>query len=488
MARADIQYVCQSCGASYTKWSGRCEACASWNTILEEIDIPSIGTGANASSSASVRRRSGKIDFTSLAGHSEAAPRQPTGLAELDRALGGGLVRGSAVLIGGDPGVGKSTLLLQAAASMARNGGAVAYISGEEAVAQIQDRARRLGVAESGVSLAAETDLNLILEGLKHLKPDLAIIDSIQTVWSEAAGAAPGTVVQVRACAHELVRFAKKSGTSVILVGHVTKDGQIAGPRVMEHMVDATLYFEGDRGHQFRILRAVKNRFGPVDEIGVFEMAEAGLRETPNPSALFLDSTGLRASGAAVFAAVEGSRPMLVEIQALTAQLNPGTPRRTVVGWDNARLSMILAVLETRCGLSFAGRDVYLSVSGGLKLTEPAADLAVAAALASAAFDKPLPKDMVAFGEIALSGAIRPAGRADVRLKEAAKLGFRRALAARAVEGAEPYVPTRRASGRNTPEQGRLPGATKEDKPFEVTRLTSVQEAIDLIRQGFEGD
>ncbi len=475
MARPEIRYVCQSCGAASSKWSGRCEACGAWNTVLEEIDIPTIGTGG--ASLASARKRVGKMEFTDLAGHEQAAPRRPTGISELDRALGGGLVKGSAILIGGDPGVGKSTLLLQAAASLARNGGSAAYISGEEAVGQVQDRARRLNVAEQSVALAAETDLKLIIDGLKILKPDLAIIDSVQTLWSEAAGAAPGTVVQVRACAHELVRFAKKSGTAVVLVGHVTKDGQIAGPRVMEHMVDATLYFEGERGHQFRILRAVKNRFGPVDEIGVFEMAESGLRETPNPSALFLDSSGVRASGAAIFAAVEGTRPMLVEIQALTAQLNPGTPRRTVVGWDSARLSMILAVLETRCGVSFAGRDVYLSVSGGLKLTEPSADLAVGAALISAAFDQPLPRDMVFFGEIALSGAVRPAARADTRLKEAAKLGFKQALC---------------AQNDLPPEPGRpgIPNSRQKHSPvasdgLNVRRIENAGQLVELIRNGF---
>jgi DNA repair protein RadA/Sms len=305
----------------------------------------------------------------------------------------------------------------------------VAYVTGEEAEAQIQDRARRLCVADAPVRLAAETDLRKILDGLKALKPDLVVVDSIQTVWADGVEAAPGTVAQVRACVHELVRFAKRTGAAMLLVGHVTKDGQIAGPRVVEHLVDAVIYFEGERGMPFRILRAVKNRFGPTDEIGVFEMIEAGLKETPNPSALFLGASGERASGAAVFAGVEGSRPVLVEIQALASPAAYGTARRAVVGWDSARLAMILAVLETRCSLGFAGRDVYLSVAGGLRITEPAADLAVAAALISALTDEPLPKDCVAFGEVALSGEIRPAGRTDLRLKEAAKLGFKTALA-----------------------------------------------------------
>jgi DNA repair protein RadA/Sms len=369
------------------------------------------------------------LAFVELAGDAEPPSRLASGISEFDRVCGGGLVPASAILVGGDPGVGKSTLLLQAAAALARNGQSVAYITGEEAEAQVQDRARRLKAEQSPVQLAAETDLRKILEGLKQLKPDVAIVDSIQTVWADGVEAAPGTVAQVRACAHELVRFAKKSGCVLILVGHVTKDGQIAGPRVVEHLVDAVIYFEGERGMPFRILRAVKNRFGPTDEIGVFEMLEQGLVETPNPSALFLGGAGERPSGAAVFAGVEGSRPVLVEIQALAAPTAYGTPRRAVVGWDSSRLAMILAVLETRCGLSFSGRDVYLSVAGGLRITEPAADLAVAAALISALADRPLPKDCVIFGEVALSGEVRPAGRADLRLKEAAKLGFSSAFA-----------------------------------------------------------
>ncbi|HRK65024.1 MAG TPA: DNA repair protein RadA, partial [Terricaulis sp.] len=328
-------------------------------------------------------------------------------------------------------------------AALGRRGMSVAYVTGEEAEAQVQERARRLKAADAPVQLAAETDLRKILEGLKTLRPDVVIVDSIQTVWADGVEAAPGTVAQVRACAHELVRFAKKSGAVLILVGHVTKDGQIAGPRVVEHLVDAVIYFEGERGMPFRILRAVKNRFGPTDEIGVFEMVEQGLVETPNPSALFLGESGERASGAAVFAGVEGSRPVLVEIQALAAPSAYGTPRRAVVGWDSARLAMILAVLETRCGLSFAGRDVYLSVAGGLRITEPAADLAVAAALISSLTDQPLPKHCVAFGEVALSGEVRPAGRSDLRLKEAAKLGFEQAFAPQQKKGANGGVSIR---------------------------------------------
>jgi len=439
MAKPQHVYTCQACGAIWPKWAGKCEACGEWNTLVEET-ARAVVPGALA---APTGKKSKALAFVELAGEQEPPERIASGISEFDRVCGGGLVPASAILIGGDPGVGKSTLLLQAAAALARRGQSVAYVTGEEAEAQVQERARRLKAGDAPVQLAAETDLRKILEGLKALKPDVVIVDSIQTVWADGVEAAPGTVAQVRACAHELVRFAKKSGAVLILVGHVTKDGQIAGPRVVEHLVDAVIYFEGERGMPFRILRAVKNRFGPTDEIGVFEMVEQGLVETPNPSALFLGASGARASGAAVFAGVEGSRPVLVEIQALAAPSAYGTPRRAVVGWDSARLAMILAVLETRCGLSFAGRDVYLSVAGGLRITEPAADLAVAAALISSLTDTPLPAQSVAFGEVALSGEVRPAGRSDLRLKEAAKLGFEHAFAPPQKKGARAEVKVR---------------------------------------------
>ena len=425
MAKTDLIFVCQSCGAISAKWQGKCDACGAWNSMAEESAKPAAPGGM----AAPTGKRGKALAFAELSGTAVAPPRMMSGIGEFDRVCGGGLVPSSAVLIGGDPGVGKSTLLLQVATALAKTGKTVAYVTGEEAEAQVQDRARRLGAADAPVMLAAETDLRKILDGLRALKPDVVIVDSIQTMWADGVESAPGTVTQVRACAHELVRFAKKGGAAVLLVGHVTKDGQIAGPRVVEHLVDAVIYFEGERGLPFRILRAVKNRFGPTDEIGVFEMKERGLEETPNPSALFLGVQGARASGAAVFAGVEGTRPVLVEIQALAAPAAYGTPRRAVVGWDSARLAMILAVLETRCGLGFGGRDVYLSVAGGLRITEPAADLAVAAALISALADEPLPEDTVAFGEVALSGDVRPAGRTELRLKEAAKLGFKSAFA-----------------------------------------------------------
>ncbi|MAP48657.1 MAG: DNA repair protein RadA [Oceanicaulis sp.] len=434
MARSDTVYVCQSCGGVHAKWAGRCDACGSWNTLVEESGASApLGSSAKAPSRSTRRSR---LELVDLGSATEDPKRFETGLRELDRVAGGGLVPGSAVLVGGDPGIGKSTLLLQAVALLAKAGAKAVYISGEEAADQVRRRARRLGLADAPVALAAETSLEVILDGLKKETPDIAVIDSVQTLWSDQLAAAPGTVAQVRACAQELVRFAKKKNTIIILVGHVTKDGQIAGPRVVEHMVDAVLYFEGERSHQFRILRAVKNRFGPTDEIGVFEMVDAGLQEVANPSALFLDGRGEAASGAAVFAGMEGTRPVLTEIQALVAPAAFGTPRRAVVGWDSGRLAMVLAVLEARCGLGFGGRDVYLNVAGGLKINEPAADLAVAAALISSFLDTPLPAEGVAFGEISLSGDVRPVGRADARLKEAAKLGFNRALAPEGVEGA----------------------------------------------------
>ena len=430
MPKPSSVFVCQSCGTVHAKWAGRCDACAEWNTLVEEAQ-------SQNAKPAHKRRKGRGLEFVDLGGDSHDVPRLKTGISELDRVTGGGLVPGSALLVGGDPGIGKSTLLLQATGSLAREGIRTAYISGEESTGQVRRRAKRLEVSDTPVSLAAETSLGPILDALTAEKPQVVIIDSIQTLWTDQLGAAPGTVAQVRACAQELTRFAKKTGACVILVGHVTKDGQIAGPRVVEHMVDAVLYFEGDRAHQFRILRGHKNRFGPTDEIGVFEMRETGLAEVPNPSALFLDGRGEASTGAAVFAGLEGSRPVLTEIQALVAPAAFGTPRRAVVGWDSGRLAMVLAVLEARCGVSFAGKDVYLNVAGGLRINEPAADLAVAAAIASSAFDMPLPSDSVVFGEISLSGDVRPVGRADARLKEAAKLGFKRAIAPHPIKSKE---------------------------------------------------
>lgn len=424
MARDSLLFVCKSCGAVHSKWAGQCSACGEWNALVEESKAAPPG----AMKPASTARGRG-VQFETLQSDTPEPPRIVTGVTEFDRVCGGGVVPGSAILLGGDPGVGKSTLLLEVTAKAARNGAKVAYISGEEAIEQIRARAKRMGVADADVALASATALRDILTTLKRDPFDIVIIDSIQTLWSDAHEAGPGSITQVRACAAELVRLAKNGGPAIVLVGHVTKDGQIAGPRVVEHMVDAVLSFEGERGYPFRILRAGKNRFGATDEIGVFEMGDSGLREVPNPSALFLGEGKDRAPGAAVFAGIEGSRPVLVEIQALVAPSAYGTPRRAVVGWDSGRLAMLLAVLEARCGLGFGDKDVYLNVAGGMRINEPAADLAAAAALISSALDMPLPQGCVVFGEIGLSGEVRAVGRAEARLREAQKLGFERALA-----------------------------------------------------------
>ena len=433
MARPPVPvFTCTACGAVHKKWAGRCDACGAWNSIVEEAPLSAGGGKALAAKGRT-------IPLSDLASEEAPPPRTRSGLDEFDRVLGGGLVPASAILLGGDPGIGKSTLLLQATAAFARKGLKCLYISGEEAAAQVRMRAQRLGLAEAPVALGAETNLRDILTTLDAERPGLAVIDSIQTMWADTVEAAPGSVAQVRAASHELVSFAKRRGVSVILVGHVTKEGQIAGPRVVEHMVDTVLYFEGERGHQFRLLRAVKNRFGPADEIGVFEMTGGGLAQVANPSALFLSERGQAQPGSAVFAGIEGTRPVLTEIQALVAPSTLASPRRTVVGLDSGRVSTILAVLEARCGIPFAGLDVFLNVAGGMRLNEPAADLAVACALLSAREDVALPPELVIFGEISLSGALRPVGQAENRLKEAAKLGFSQAIAPQAtrVEGSE---------------------------------------------------
>jgi DNA repair protein RadA/Sms len=432
VAKSRSQFVCQACGNVSNRWAGKCESCGEWNTIVEEDP-----TGGIASGPASLRSsRKGRIvALTQLSGEIEDAPRIASGIAELDRATGGGFVRGSAILIGGDPGIGKSTLLMQAAAALASRGHRVVYVSGEEAVAQVRLRAQRLGVAGASVELAAETNVEDILATISDGKrPDLVVLDSIQTLWTDLADSAPGTVTQVRASAQAVIKYAKSTGAAVVLVGHVTKEGQIAGPRVVEHMVDAVLYFEGEGGHHFRILRTVKNRFGATDEIGVFEMSDKGLREVANPSELFLGERHAKAPGSAVFAGMEGTRPVLVEIQALVAPTSLGTPRRAVVGWDGSRLSMILAVLEAHCGVRFGQHDVYLNVAGGYRISEPAADLAAAAALVSSLAGLALPADCVYFGEISLSGAVRAVAHAQQRLKEAEKLGFSQAVLPRGSE------------------------------------------------------
>ncbi|WP_343712944.1 DNA repair protein RadA [Inquilinus sp.] len=423
MAKNATRYICQNCGTSYTRWAGRCDSCGEWNTLVEEVveAAPKAFGGAKAGGGRA-------IAFTDLASATIDEPRWRSGNDEFDRVCGGGIVPGSAILIGGDPGIGKSTLLLQV---LCRLAGSIecAYVSGEEAVDQIRMRAQRLGLAQAPVRLAASSNVRDIIAAMDRADgPKVVVIDSIQTMFLDALESAPGTVAQVRASAAELIRHAKRRGTALLIVGHVTKDGAIAGPRVLEHMVDTVLYFEGERGHQFRILRAVKNRFGATDEIGVFEMTDGGLAEVSNPSELFLADRSGDVSGAAVFAGLEGTRPVLVEIQALVAPSPLGTPRRAVVGWDNARLAMVLAVLEARCGVAIGMNDVYLNVAGGLRIAEPAADLAVAAALLSSLTGVPVPRDTVVFGEIGLSGEIRAVGQGDARLKEAAKLGFAAAI------------------------------------------------------------
>ena len=431
MARREQSFICQNCGAAYGRWQGKCDACGEWNTIAEESSAT-----ARPSLPGRTPRKGRLFALEPLAGAAHDAPRLASALAEFDRVTGGGFVRGSVLLLGGDPGIGKSTLLIQVAAALAVGGHRAIYISGEEAVAQVRLRAERLGLSGAKIELAAETSVEDIIATLSEREtPRLVIIDSIQTMWTDAVESAPGTVTQVRGSAQALIRFAKRLGVAVILVGHVTKDGQIAGPRVVEHMVDAVLSFEGEGSHQFRILRAVKNRFGPTDEIGVFEMTGAGLREIANPSELFLSERDLGSPGTAVFAGIEGSRPLLVEIQALVAPTSLGTPRRAVVGWDQSRLAMVLAVLEAHCGVRLSGHDVYLNVAGGLRIQEPAADLAAAAALVSSLANAPLPADAVYFGEVSLSGAVRPVAQAAARLKEAQKLGFARAVVPEAARG-----------------------------------------------------
>jgi DNA repair protein RadA/Sms len=468
MARAQARFACQECGAVHAKWVGRCESCGAWNSLVEEAPREAVPKGIGAKGSGGGKAR--PIDIVGLRGSTAMPPRRTSGIAEFDRVCGGGLVAGSALLVGGDPGIGKSTLLLQVVAALASRSAKAGetlgclYISGEEAIDQVRMRAERLAVSAAPVELATATSIRDIAATLdREDRPQIVIIDSIQTMYLDTLDSAPGTVSQVRAAAQELIRLAKRRGFTVILVGHVTKEGVIAGPRVLEHMVDTVLYFEGERGHQFRILRAVKNRFGPTDEIGVFEMTDAGLSEVPNPSALFLAERSHDVSGAAIFAGMEGTRPVLVEIQALVAPSPPGTPRRAVVGWDGNRLAMIMAVLDARCGLAIGANDIYLNVAGGLRIGEPAADLAVAAALISALTEQPVPPECVVFGEIGLSGEVRAVSQSDARLKEAGKLGFTSAL-----------IPPRRGKGGKMPREGGIG----------VTEITHLRDLVARFMQG----
>ena len=425
MSKKGVEFVCQNCGSTYPKWQGKCDSCGEWNTIVEEK------SGGEGYSSISPKKKGRMIEFVPLTGEEKALTRIKTGIKELNRVTGGGLVPGSVILVGGDPGIGKSTLLLQVTAKIASSNtqDECYYISGEEAIDQVRIRAKRLHLETSPVKLASATEVKDIIATLEKSNASVVVIDSIQTMYLDEVESTPGSVAQVRACAYELIKLAKKKGFVLFLVGHVTKQGAIAGPRVLEHMVDTVLYFEGERGHHFRILRAVKNRFGATDEIGVFEMQDQGLVEVENPSALFLAERQGNVSGSCVFAGIEGSRPVLVEIQALVSQTSYASPKRAVVGWDSNRLAMVLAVLETRCGMNLSSQDIYLNIAGGLKITEPAADLAVAMAVISSLTNKALPSDTVIFGEIGLSGEIRAVSQASARLKEAEKLGFKSAIA-----------------------------------------------------------
>lgn len=424
MAKSKSIYSCTECGATSPKWQGQCPGCGGWNTLVETIAEPSPSANRYAAAGAGA-----KLQHLSEIRPREE-PRLPSGLEEFDRVLGGGLVAGGVVLIGGDPGIGKSTLLLQALSKMAAEKRVVLYVSGEESAEQVALRARRLQVPTEGLALLAEISLERVLATLAGQKPavEVAVIDSIQTMYSEALQSAPGSVAQVRECAAQLTRYAKQTGTCIILVGHVTKEGALAGPRVLEHIVDTVLYFEGDPHSSFRLVRAVKNRFGAVNELGVFAMTDRGLRGVSNPSALFLSQHEKEVSGSCVMVTQEGTRPLLVEIQALVDPSHSPNPRRLTVGLEQNRLAMLLAVLHRHAGIVCFDQDVFVNAVGGVRIAEPAADLAVLAAIVSSLKNKPLQPKLVAFGEVGLAGEIRPAPRGQERLKEAAKLGFTHAL------------------------------------------------------------
>ena len=421
MAKAKTKtiYTCTECGGQTLKWQGQCPHCTVWNTLVETV-AEKTASRFQALTEPSKLQKLSQVE-------AKEEQRRPTGIGELDRVLGGGLVRGAVVLLGGDPGIGKSTLLLQALSLMDASCNAV-YVSGEESPQQIAMRARRLAVEPDSLNLLAEIQLEKILSVLAAQKPDVAVIDSIQTVYSEALQSAPGSVAQVRECAAQLTRFAKTSGTAILLIGHVTKEGALAGPRVLEHMVDAVLYFEGDTHSSFRLVRAIKNRFGAVNELGVFAMTDRGLRGVSNPSALFLSQHGTQVPGSCVMVTQEGSRPLLVEIQALVDEAHAPNPRRLTVGLEQNRLAMLLAVLHRHAGIAAFDQDVFVNAVGGVKIDEPAADLPVLLAIVSSLKSKPLPEKLVAFGEIGLAGEIRPVQRGQERLREAAKLGFRLAI------------------------------------------------------------
>ncbi|MGE5467239.1 MAG: DNA repair protein RadA [Ignavibacteria bacterium] len=430
MAKARSVYTCTECGAANPKWQGQCPGCGQWNTLVETVADAAPSGNRYAGSFAPLAGAGGLQSLAEIQPREQ--PRQPTGIEEFDRVLGGGLVAGGVVLIGGDPGIGKSTLLLQALARLAEVRQNVVYVSGEESGEQVALRAQRLQLPAADLHLLAEINLEKILATLAKQKPAVAVIDSIQTLWSDALQSAPGSVAQVRECSAQLTRFAKQSGTCVILVGHVTKDGALAGPRVLEHIVDTVLYFEGDTHSSFRLIRAFKNRYGAVNELGVFAMTEKGLRGVSNPSALFLSQHAQEVSGSCVLVTQEGTRPLLVEIQALVDAAHTPSPRRLTVGLEATRLAMLLAVLHRHAGIVCFDQDVFVNAVGGVRIQEPAADLAVLLAIVSSLRSRPLPGKMVAFGEVGLAGEIRPAPRGQERLKEAAKLGFTQALVPKA--------------------------------------------------------
>jgi len=457
MAKAKTAYVCTECGAEHSKWQGQCAECGVWNTLSEFVVQPAKSVAANPRGSYAGSTDAAKITKLATVA-AEAERRAATGIAELDRVLGGGLVAGSVVLIGGDPGIGKSTLLLQMLGALGQRVRGL-YVTGEESLAQVASRGQRLGIALEGLEALAETSVERILAEAASGKPDVLIIDSIQTIWTELLTAAPGSVSQVRESAARLVRYAKETGTSVFLVGHVTKEGGIAGPRVLEHMVDAVLYFEGESGSRFRVLRAFKNRFGAVNELGVFAMGDKGLREVPNPSAIFLSAHSQPTAGSAVMVTREGTRPLLVEVQALVDQSSLGNPRRVALGLEQNRLAMLLAVLHRHGGAAVYDQDVFVNVVGGIRVQETAADLPVLLAVLSSFRDRPLPEKLVAFGEVGLSGEIRPVPNGEERLREAATHGFVRAIVPKA----------------NAPKKGRI-------GELEVVGVERLAEAIEAAK------
>jgi DNA repair protein RadA/Sms len=425
MAKRKSKFVCQSCGYESPKWMGKCPGCGAWNTMIEELEQTKAGRkGAFVHSSQTTLSK--PVPIKTIETSSE--PRIHTSFSEFNRVLGGGIVRGSLVLIGGDPGIGKSTLLLQVSSNLAMKGNTVLYISGEESVKQTKIRADRLGITTDHLYVLAETDLEYISQSIEEMNPDFVVIDSIQTIYLPDVTSAPGSVSQVRECTAELMRIAKTKGIAIFIVGHVTKEGVIAGPRLLEHMVDTVLYFEGERHHTYRIIRSVKNRFGSTNEMGIFEMKESGLKEVLNPSEIFLEERSKGAAGSTVVASMEGTRPILVEIQALISPTSFGNPRRMATGIDHNRVSLLMAVLEKRVGFLLQNQDAYLKAAGGVKLDEPAIDLAITVSIASSFRDQPTNPYDVVIGEVGLTGEVRRVSRIEQRVHEAAKLGFKRII------------------------------------------------------------